>query len=186
MTGTSSGRHALLGLPQCTGLTALPLQDSCQLQGAPAGLMCTPLGLILILIMLACWTTRRSTTFRAMWSSHASTITAFGCCTAEQSLLAAHPDRLAASTTSRAAASSTCRPAHVWAALAQPFCPCRDLMVKNLKRARKALDKQGRGSEYDFFPQTYVLPLEHGIFVEEFRKSPGRETAGARMFHPLW
>eukprot|EP00891_Asterochloris_glomerata_P000817 jgi/Astpho2/817/e_gw1.00016.109.1_t len=49
----------------------------------------------------------------------------------------------------------------------------KDLMVKNLKRARKALDKQGRGSEYDFFPQTYVLPLEHGIFVEEFRRSPG-------------
>ena len=46
-------------------------------------------------------------------------------------------------------------------------------MVKNLKRARKALDKQGRGSEYDFFPQTYVLPLEHGIFVEEFRRTPG-------------
>lgn len=56
-------------------------------------------------------------------------------------------------------------------------------MVKNLKRARKALDKQGRGSEYDFFPQTYVLPLEHGIFVEEFRRSPGKKSAGARMFH---
>ncbi|KAK9808967.1 hypothetical protein WJX72_007153 [[Myrmecia] bisecta] len=49
----------------------------------------------------------------------------------------------------------------------------KDLMVKNLKRARKALEKEGRGYEYDFFPQTYVLPLEHGLFVEEFRRNPG-------------
>ena len=46
-------------------------------------------------------------------------------------------------------------------------------MVKNLKRARKLLEKEGRASDYDFFPQTYVLPLEHGIFVEEFRRNPG-------------
>lgn len=47
-------------------------------------------------------------------------------------------------------------------------------MVKNLKRAKKLLEKEGRASDYDFFPQTYVLPLEHGIFVEEFRRNPGR------------
>ena len=54
-------------------------------------------------------------------------------------------------------------------------CTCcdRDLMVKNMKRARKVLEKEGRASEYDFFPPTYVLPLEHGIFVEEFRRNPG-------------
>ena len=46
-------------------------------------------------------------------------------------------------------------------------------MVKNLKRAKKLLEKEGRASDYDFFPQTYVLPLEHGIFVEEFRRHPG-------------
>lgn len=46
-------------------------------------------------------------------------------------------------------------------------------MVKNLKRAKKLLEKEGRASDYDFFPQTYVLPLEHGIFVEEFRRNPG-------------
>ena len=49
------------------------------------------------------------------------------------------------------------------------------MMVKNLKRARKVLEKEGRASEYDFFPQTYVLPLEHGIFVEEFRRNPGMQ-----------
>lgn len=49
----------------------------------------------------------------------------------------------------------------------------RDLMVKNLKRARKALEKEGRGAEFDFFPQTYILPLEYGPFVEEFRRQQG-------------
>ncbi len=48
-------------------------------------------------------------------------------------------------------------------------------MVKNLKRAKKLLEKEGRASDYDFFPQTYVLPLEHGIFVEEFRRNPGEK-----------
>ena len=50
-------------------------------------------------------------------------------------------------------------------------------MVKNLKRAKKLLEKEGRASDYDFFPQTYVLPLEHGIFVEEFRRNPGEFSA---------
>ncbi len=50
-------------------------------------------------------------------------------------------------------------------------------MVKNLKRAKKLLEKEGRASDYDFFPQTYVLPLEHGIFVEEFRRNPGEFCA---------
>lgn len=49
-------------------------------------------------------------------------------------------------------------------------------MVKNLKRARKMLEKEGRASDYDFFPQTYVLPLEYGIFVEEFRRNPGSQS----------
>lgn len=50
---------------------------------------------------------------------------------------------------------------------------CRDLLIKNLKRARKALDRQGRGHEYDFFPQTFVLPSEYNLFAEEFRRAPG-------------
>jgi hypothetical protein len=50
---------------------------------------------------------------------------------------------------------------------------CRDLLVKNLKRARKALEKEGRAHEYDFFPQTFVLPSEYNLFAEEFRRTPG-------------
>ncbi|CAD7702395.1 unnamed protein product [Ostreobium quekettii] len=46
-------------------------------------------------------------------------------------------------------------------------------MVKNLKRAKRQLDKEGRGREMDFFPQTYTLPQEYGLFAEEFRRSGG-------------
>ncbi len=72
--------------------------------------------------------------------------------------------------------------------------PCRDLLVKNLKRARKALEREGRAHEYDFFPQTFVLPSEYNLFAEEFRRSPGargealracehvRATASGRMY----
>lgn len=49
----------------------------------------------------------------------------------------------------------------------------RDLLVKNLKRARRQLEKAGRGQELDFFPQTYTLPQEYGPFCDEFRKIGG-------------
>ena len=52
----------------------------------------------------------------------------------------------------------------------------KDLLVKNLKRTKKALEREDRleeAAQYDFFPQTYVLPAEYNIFVEEFKKSGG-------------
>lgn len=54
---------------------------------------------------------------------------------------------------------------------------CRkDLLVKNLKRKRRQLDKEGQSGEaeaYDFFPITFVLPREYAMFVEEFKRSGG-------------
>lgn len=54
---------------------------------------------------------------------------------------------------------------------------CRkDLMAKNMKRRRRALEKEGRADEaaaYDFIPTTFVLPKEYSMFVEEFKKSAG-------------
>ena len=54
---------------------------------------------------------------------------------------------------------------------------CRkDLMAKNMKRRRRALEKEGRTEEaaaYDFIPTTFVLPREYSMFVEEFKKSGG-------------
>lgn len=52
----------------------------------------------------------------------------------------------------------------------------KNLMVKNLKRYRKTLERDvGRteASKCDFFPCTFALPSEYHLFVEEFKRSPG-------------
>ena len=51
----------------------------------------------------------------------------------------------------------------------------KNLMAKNLKRLRRALDKEGsqEAARCDFFPSTYELPSEYHIFVEEFKKQQG-------------
>ncbi|XP_057219037.1 probable tubulin polyglutamylase TTLL9 isoform X2 [Triplophysa rosa] len=52
----------------------------------------------------------------------------------------------------------------------------KNLMVKNLKRYRKTLEREsGRleASKCDFFPRTFELPSEYHIFVEEFKRNPG-------------
>ncbi|CAH0394240.1 unnamed protein product [Bemisia tabaci] len=58
----------------------------------------------------------------------------------------------------------------------------KDLMVKNIKRYRKDLEreghptairsKQGRYTHLDIIPITYILPADYNMFVEEFRKNP--------------
>ena len=58
----------------------------------------------------------------------------------------------------------------------------KDLMVKNIKRYRKDLEKEkdpiaekdetGRYKYLDIIPQTYIFPGDYNIFVEEFRKYP--------------
>lgn len=54
---------------------------------------------------------------------------------------------------------------------------CRkDLMAKNMKKRRRALEKEGKLDEaaaYDFIPTTFVLPREYSMFVEEFKKVGG-------------
>ncbi|TSP68483.1 putative tubulin polyglutamylase TTLL9 [Bagarius yarrelli] len=52
----------------------------------------------------------------------------------------------------------------------------KNLMVKNLKRYRKTLDRKSgcqEADKCDFFPRTFDLPSEYHLFVEEFKKSPG-------------
>ncbi|XP_053500349.1 probable tubulin polyglutamylase TTLL9 isoform X2 [Ictalurus furcatus] len=52
----------------------------------------------------------------------------------------------------------------------------KNLLVKNLKRYRKTLDREaGRqeAAKCDFFPRTFELPSEYHLFVEEFKRSPG-------------
>ena len=52
---------------------------------------------------------------------------------------------------------------------------CRkDLMVKNMKRYKKNLEKEGKleeSQDVDFFPLTYNMPGEYSLFVEEFKKN---------------
>ena len=62
---------------------------------------------------------------------------------------------------------------------------CRkDLLVKNLKRQRKQLEKEKRTREavlYDFWPTTYVLPGDYALFAEEFK----RKSGGAWIMKPI-
>lgn len=54
---------------------------------------------------------------------------------------------------------------------------CRkDLMIKNIKRMKRTLVKEGRADEakeYDFCPTTFVLPGDYALFVEEFKRASG-------------
>eukprot|EP00921_Rhytidocystis_pertsovi_P015887 GHVQ01025153.1.p1 GENE.GHVQ01025153.1~~GHVQ01025153.1.p1 ORF type:complete len:416 (-),score=30.71 GHVQ01025153.1:429-1676(-) len=50
----------------------------------------------------------------------------------------------------------------------------KDLLIKNLKRSRRALEREGKTEEaqaFAIYPVTFVLPLEYSMFVEEFKKS---------------
>ncbi|XP_029362898.1 putative tubulin polyglutamylase TTLL9 [Echeneis naucrates] len=52
----------------------------------------------------------------------------------------------------------------------------KNLMVKNLKRYKKNLERDFghiEASKCDFFPCTFALPSEYHLFVEEFKRSPG-------------
>nr|CAD7458413.1 unnamed protein product [Timema tahoe] len=59
----------------------------------------------------------------------------------------------------------------------------KDLLVKNIKRYRKELEREkdplaergdapGKYLYLDFIPVTFVLPADYNMFVEEYRKSP--------------
>jgi tubulin polyglutamylase TTLL1 len=58
----------------------------------------------------------------------------------------------------------------------------KDLMVKNIKRFRKDMEKEnnpiadrddsGQLMYIDIVPMTYILPGDYTIFVEEFKKNP--------------
>ena len=49
----------------------------------------------------------------------------------------------------------------------------KDLMVKNVKRYRKELQRDGRDtSVLDFVPTTFVLPGDYALFAEEYRRKP--------------
>jgi tubulin polyglutamylase TTLL9 len=55
----------------------------------------------------------------------------------------------------------------------------KDLMIKNVKRHKKNLEKEGKLDEaslFDFLPQTYNLPSDYPLFLEEFKKNQSNNT----------
>lgn len=53
----------------------------------------------------------------------------------------------------------------------------KDLMVKNIKRYRRELEREGKVLEgrytyLDFLPTTFTLPGDYNLFAEEFKKTP--------------
>jgi len=54
---------------------------------------------------------------------------------------------------------------------------CRkDLLIKNLKKHKRQLEKDGQyeeATQFDFFPVTFNLPREYALFVEEFKRQGG-------------
>ncbi|KAG5507572.1 hypothetical protein JKF63_06521 [Porcisia hertigi] len=52
----------------------------------------------------------------------------------------------------------------------------KDTMVRNIKKMVKALEKDGDAEEvaaaWDFFPVTFSLPQDYGLFEQEFRRHP--------------
>lgn len=51
----------------------------------------------------------------------------------------------------------------------------KDTMVRNFKKMVKQLEKEGDAEEvaaWDFFPVTFALPQDYGIFEQEFRRHP--------------
>lgn len=51
----------------------------------------------------------------------------------------------------------------------------KDYTIKNLKRMKKALEKEEQLEEaarFDFFPATYSLPQDYGIFEVEYKRNP--------------
>lgn len=53
----------------------------------------------------------------------------------------------------------------------------KNLMAKNLKRLKKQVEREHgklEATKFDFFPSTFELPSEYHMFVEEFKKNPGK------------
>jgi len=52
----------------------------------------------------------------------------------------------------------------------------KDLLVKNVKRMIKTVDKEygkAEAAKFDFISTSFVLPQDYALFQEEFRKNPG-------------
>jgi len=61
----------------------------------------------------------------------------------------------------------------------------KDLVVKNIKKYRKEMERQGRGSELDdIVPVTFTLPADYPLFVEEFRRVEAEQGKSTWIMKP--
>ena len=63
---------------------------------------------------------------------------------------------------------------------------CRkDLMIKNIKRKKRQLEREKRYEEaknYDICPTTYTLPADYALFAEEFKTSQSKNGGSVSFF----
>jgi len=61
----------------------------------------------------------------------------------------------------------------------------KDLVVKNIKKYRKEMERQGRGADLDdIVPVTFTLPTDYPLFVEEFRRVEGEQGKSTWIMKP--
>ncbi|EKX51340.1 hypothetical protein GUITHDRAFT_66166 [Guillardia theta CCMP2712] len=61
----------------------------------------------------------------------------------------------------------------------------KDLVVKNIKKYRKEMERAGRGHEVDdIVPVTFVLPNDYPLFVEEFRRVEAEQGKSTWIMKP--
>jgi tubulin polyglutamylase TTLL1 len=61
----------------------------------------------------------------------------------------------------------------------------KDLVVKNIKKYRKEMERQGRGGELDdIVPVTFTLPTDYPLFVEEFRRVEAEQGKSTWIMKP--
>lgn len=61
----------------------------------------------------------------------------------------------------------------------------KDLVVKNVKKYRKEMDRSGRGGELeDIVPVTFTLPTDYPLFVEEFRRLEAEQGKSLWIMKP--
>jgi len=61
----------------------------------------------------------------------------------------------------------------------------KDLVVKNIKKYRKEMERNGRGAEFDeIVPVTFTLPTDYPLFVEEFRRVESEQGKSLWIMKP--
>ncbi|XP_026193567.1 probable tubulin polyglutamylase TTLL9 [Cyclospora cayetanensis] len=64
----------------------------------------------------------------------------------------------------------------------------KDLLIRNLRRHKRQLERECKAQEAESFnicPQTFLLPLEYSIFVEEFKRNAVQKCGSVWIMKPV-